>query len=507
MRSAVAWHSAKGTLSRCCDRTSTPTSPDFSLKIKPMAKDVDRSTYLDKNFDYTKLTKEQLRSILFENDVHNIPPITEKKSAYLDVYRREIHGRIDELSKPVKPDGSDIRYVSHFSSENIFQSPKRMSIDIKRNGSLEPESSASGTVRREFFGETPERTIDMSSRPSSRLVLNVRRDSPKRDLQSTCRDSSVHTHVQPGASPQDRGLLIAGSRVHSETTQQRPSEKEAASQRSLKGDQRQRSSKQPGKEKTDASLSTESSIVVEEVFDHAYLVSTPSRVKKSKFTVEYIEKSSRRELVLYVVMLVYVYFRFLCPYCTEGKTFCVPVPRNAQLVNGMLKCKSGFALRRGLRNRCENAFLNELRRGVSVEKLDPRVLRLRGVHMHSGIAMIEESGAAALARHAENIFAVSEVPVLVLLFLSSIANWRVRNARIRRAVEKEAVRCTKELEKVLKSRCREGRLMPVSTAKKQFGTDGRVWAKVLRRIKAHVVERSGVVDGKQTKVWEWSGEI
>lgn len=106
-----------------------------------------------------------------------------------------------------------------------------------------------------------------------------------------------------------------------------------------------------------------------------------------------------------------------------------------------------------------------------------------------------------------DVTSASEVPVLVLLFLSSIANWRVRNARIRRAVEHEAVRCTEELEKVLRSRCREGRLMPVSVAKKLYGTDGRVWAEVLRRIKVHVVERSGIVDGKQTKVWEWSGEI
>lgn len=464
-----------------------------------MAKDVDRSTYLDKKFDYTKLTKEQLRSILFENGVQNIPPITDKKSAYLDVYRKEIHSRIDELSKPVKPDGSDIRYVSHFSSENIFQSPKRMSIGIKKNSGHAPESPVSGTGRREYVGGTPERTIDMSSRPSSRLVLNIRKDSPKRDTKGAGRDGGVRAHGQPETSPEDQEPQMANGaegREHSEMPQQ-----------DVKGGQRWRSGKRPSAQRTDASVSTESSVVVEEVLDHAYLVSTPSRVKKSQFVVAPIERSSRRELLLHVALIVYVYFRFLCPYCTEGRSFCVPVPPNAQLVDGALKCKSGFVLRRGLRTRCEYALLDELRRGVSVERLDPRVLRLRGVHVHSGVARIEESGAAALARNAENIFAVSEVPVLVLLFLSSIANWRVRNARIRRAVEKEAMRCTEELVKVLKSRCREGRLMPVSTAKKQFGTDGRVWAEVLKRIKTRVVERSGIVDGKQTKVWEWTGEI
>lgn len=477
-----------------------------------MAKDVDRSTYLDKDFDYTKLTKEQLRSILFENGVQDIPPITEKKSAYIDVYRREVHSRIDELNKPVEPDGSDIRYVSHFSSENIFQSPKRVSIDIKKNGSFAPGSPASGARRRDAARETPERTIDMSSMPSSRLLLNIRRDSLKRDQPSPGRSASaqrdsasvVPEHVRKGqrtGAERTQDQAPRAGPLHQELHA-----KDGPSCWGKEEEVRWKSGKRPSA-REDASMSTESSVVVEEVFDHAYLVSTPSRVRKSKFAVASVEKSSRRELLLHIGMLVYVYFRFLCPYCTEGRILCVPVPQNALLVDGMLKCKSGFVLRHGLRTRCEDVLLDELRRGVSVEKLDPRVLRLRGIRVHAGVARIDEGGAAALARNTESIFAISEVPVLVLLFLTSIANWRVRNARIRRAVENEARRCTEELERALKSRCREGRLMPVSVAKKQFGTDSRVWAEMHRKIKAQVVERSGVVDGKQTKVWEWAGEI
>lgn len=73
---------------------------------------ITREEYLDKNFDYTKLTKQELRQIMSENNIEDIPPITALKSTILEVYKKTIHDNIDTIQ-------------GNFSTENIFQKEKR----------------------------------------------------------------------------------------------------------------------------------------------------------------------------------------------------------------------------------------------------------------------------------------------------------------------------------------------------------------------------------------------
>lgn len=56
-----------------------------------MVHKIPREEYLDKNFDYTKLTKQELRQIISEINLENIPSLTSLKSTILEAYKSSIH--------------------------------------------------------------------------------------------------------------------------------------------------------------------------------------------------------------------------------------------------------------------------------------------------------------------------------------------------------------------------------------------------------------------------------
>ncbi|KAF7679716.1 hypothetical protein TCON_2485 [Astathelohania contejeani] len=90
-----------------------------------MAKEVTPDQYLDPDFDYSKLTKEQLRKIIYLEG-GKPPAITMRKEFFLDEYRKVVVDRIDKLRKKynVVADGSDIEFIgqqTNFSDENPFQ--------------------------------------------------------------------------------------------------------------------------------------------------------------------------------------------------------------------------------------------------------------------------------------------------------------------------------------------------------------------------------------------------
>lgn len=90
---------------------------------------ITRDEYLDRSFDYTKLTKQELRQIMSENNIEDIPPITALKSTILEVYKKTIHDNIETIK-------------SNFSSENIFQKEKKK----HRNESFVDESINKSTI-------------------------------------------------------------------------------------------------------------------------------------------------------------------------------------------------------------------------------------------------------------------------------------------------------------------------------------------------------------------------
>lgn len=91
---------------------------------------ITKEEYLDRSFDYTKLTKQELRQILLENNVDDIPPLTSLKSTIQAAYKKHIHDKIDSIK-------------SNFTKENIFQKEK---VKKDENSTLSQISHESTTV-------------------------------------------------------------------------------------------------------------------------------------------------------------------------------------------------------------------------------------------------------------------------------------------------------------------------------------------------------------------------
>ena len=71
-----------------------------------------------------------------------------------------------------------------------------------------------------------------------------------------------------------------------------------------------------------------------------------------------------------------------------------------------------------------------------------------------------------------------------------------------RQSERKVKDVQRKISKILWEKSREGKLVPVSTIEKQFGSDKRVWSNVCRNMQNMVIERNGTVRGKRTRVWE-----
>ncbi|RVD93385.1 Man1-Src1p-C-terminal domain-containing protein, partial [Tubulinosema ratisbonensis] len=78
-----------------------------------------KSDYLDKSFDYTKLTKDQIREILFDNNIKDIPPVTSKKDIFIDFYKKNIYDKIDLLKQQVMPNDEGIEDEDKKTTENV----------------------------------------------------------------------------------------------------------------------------------------------------------------------------------------------------------------------------------------------------------------------------------------------------------------------------------------------------------------------------------------------------
>ncbi len=73
---------------------------------------ITKDDYLREDFDYTKLTKQELRLIMQDNGITDIPPVNAKKQTIIDAYKISIHDRIKEIKR------------NNFDDENIFQTSK-----------------------------------------------------------------------------------------------------------------------------------------------------------------------------------------------------------------------------------------------------------------------------------------------------------------------------------------------------------------------------------------------
>jgi len=251
--------------------------------------------YLDKDFDYTKLTRQELRAIMSENGIEDIPPANARKDAIMESYKANIHDRIDYIR-------------SNFSPDNIFQ--KRSSLDT-----ADPQSSADSSLT---MADRSHLTTGSSFISDSKMPLPNTGSFPPVDNISGRFTPNPKVVIEPRSTQEE------SSEVNS-TAYTKKAKVPFIAIPKKKDDQRCNS----------------------------------STIAKLSCPAAACSVLSCKAIGLLIFLGICCYLKFYSPYCSPGLRFCTPLPAHSSLVNGVLLCDPGYKLQRGLANVCVPDFRDE----------------------------------------------------------------------------------------------------------------------------------------------------
>ncbi|AFN84149.1 hypothetical protein EROM_111680 [Encephalitozoon romaleae SJ-2008] len=509
-----------------------------------MPKDMVPEDYLNKDFDYTKLTKTQLRKIMYENGVEAIPPLTAKKSELIDAYKENIYKRIDVLMSRRK----------NISMENSFQnvSPKKKYVfeevpDIPVTNSKgedpykKPYSEASmsdiGTPRKDVK-EIKESTSRNFSPKSSSFVEKAPSNQEKRN--------SFVEDEAPGGSSLVAGMSAAnnstigfsGSSFSSSFIHSSSSGRSSISRRNEKqgssSDVRKRAfTSDPTLDKPELQ-SEHSSPRSSSNFTEINATRFRSRSKKNKWF-----------LVLSIIgFAVAGYFRFMCPYCLDGRRFCIPLPEHSKINNGRLACDKGFIIKHGiLRDYCIEDNRHEKEMSKKIKELKKILERRSGDYMYGmiptksvpvkllssdpeiierlkkevGIVISNEMIYSVNARVSMKTFfryyfrrmiMISTPLAIIIIMIKIIGMFRKKKKERLQAAQKIVKDIADVLVRQIYVSTRNANFpshVYIEQLKDCFGVDRKVWREAEKMIRRNSNIRESCIEGKSA--WEWVGPI
>ncbi|UYI26388.1 hypothetical protein J0A71_01g02080 [Encephalitozoon cuniculi] len=508
-----------------------------------MPRDMVPEDYLNKDFDYTKLTKTQLRRIMYENGVEAIPPITAKKSELLDAYKENIHDRINVLVSRKK----------NISMDNPFQasSPK------KKYTFSEIPGASSGN-------ESPNKKTRSEEPPASNTRISRKGEkapdgSPSENFslkKFSCVGSTSSVQGKGSVSIEDKGLgassliidssaannstvdfsgsSLSSSFIHS-SSEECPSASRGGDRGISNSELRKRAfTSDPTLDKPDSKSR------------HSSPRSVSSNSTRSSTRPKPQGRKGRWCLVVLstIGFAAAIYFRFICPYCPNGKLPCIPLPEHSRVVDGRLVCDKGFMVRYGIfRNYCTKDNRREKEVQKKVKELRKTLERRSGDYMYK-MAPTKAVPIELLTKDPEVAERLKkEVGIVISNGMVYSVNTRV-SARtffryyLRRilmistplAVMVGVVRAIRMFKKKKEERLHMARKIMkdiadvlvrqiyVSTRnasfpsyvyieqlKDCFGVDKRVWREVESMILANSNIRESCVEGR--RAWEWVGPI
>jgi len=307
----------------------------------PVKRGLLKKEYLNKNFDYEKLTKQELRSIMAENNVEDIPPLTALKSVIIKAYKKNIYDKIESLKE-------------NFSSENIFQKRKgNPVIEIEKSKSSRPTIELEGNAN--SMHDTRNVSPGYSTRNASPVIKLRRKDDSlrRRDDFSRRGDDSILNEDQILTSPfieeSDEGLnqsLIFDKSINSSLITNK------SINGSLITDDLLNNNSGLGMESMSRS-NIRGSNIRESDNIRGSNIRESDNIRGSNIKGKgRVMKSIRRLLILGMITASIIYLKFFIPYCTGSEKFCVIPPRHSHFENGELKCDKGYKLKHGIIDFC-----------------------------------------------------------------------------------------------------------------------------------------------------------
>lgn len=503
-----------------------------------MAKEILPEEYLNRDFDYTKLTKTQLRRIMYENGVEVIPPPTAKKLELLEAYRKGIHDRIDVLVGKKKNISMDNPFQkgSPGKKELFEKIPDTPGMDSKDRGSSRPGEPITSTPRKED-GIHNGSMLSMSSRNSS-LVRAMPPAQEKRT--SSASESLVESSRQASGSPTPNnsnvdfcGSSLSSSFIHSSSS--------GCSSASKRSDREIGNS-----ELRKRAFTSDPTLDKVEKSRHSSPNGRGSRPSEKHGR----QASAGRKgawclaIVSATACAVAMYFRFLCPYCEDGRFPCIPVPEHSRVSGGRLVCDKGFVARQGFfgsycikdnrREREMSRRVRELRRALErrsgdyiygmapskmmrVEALTRDPAMVERLRKEPGIVMSGEVvysvnakvGIKTFFRYYFRRMAMFAIPLALTMVIAKVVGMarRKREERLHtaRKIMKDIVDVLVRQIYVSTKNTNFPSYVYIEQLQDCFGVDRKVWKEVEDMVLRNSNIREACVENK--KVWEWVGPI
>ncbi|KAH9410710.1 putative Man1-Src1p protein [Ordospora pajunii] len=328
-----------------------------------MTKDIGPEEYLCSDFDYLKLTKTQLRKIMYENGVEDSFPITCKKQRLLEAYKRNIHEKIEELKAK----------KGRISMDNPFQKTASSKAEVEM---FESVSQAPDVKNTENAPKTPKISIKMSPK----AVSMSEKHSPKKQHDKKSKhDKHVDksTAAEPliaSASDLDfcnssisSSLMMSGSSENGNGMSRKSEDVSSSDVRRRAYTSDPTLDKLESKAKRSSTVSKQSSEVVK------------SNDSRSGWRVAYV-------LVAIALICGLAYVRIACPYCIGDAFLCTKQPEHSRIVDGKLICDEGFVFKHGLmRDYCVKDDRHERMIAWKIREIKKHLERRSGEYLY-GVA-------------------------------------------------------------------------------------------------------------------------
>ncbi|KAM0671829.1 Man1-Src1p-C-terminal domain-containing protein [Ordospora colligata] len=281
-----------------------------------MTKDIGPEEYLCTDFDYSKLTKTQLRKIMYENGVEDSFPITCKKQRLLDAYKRNIHEKIEELKAK----------KGKISMDNPFQKavPSKAEIEMFEN--------VSEVKSPERAPKAPKISIRMSPKSGGASEKHDTKIKHKKHVDKSTAGMPLTANVSGldfCNSSISSSLMLSGS---SENGIEMPRKSDDVSSSDVR---RRAYTSDPTLDKLESKTKR----------------SGTGAKQSSGVTISSSSMNGWKMIYAAVIVALIsglVYIRIACPYCINDAFMCIKQPEHSRIVDGKLVCDDGFVVKHGL---------------------------------------------------------------------------------------------------------------------------------------------------------------
>ena len=161
--------------------------------------------YLEDGFDAAKLTKPQLRSILAEHGVMDLPPAAARKEALLELFTQHVAGRAGAIKRARSQVRASDKGIA-FLDERSQPSPKRSPGAEGRPKRGRPRSSKKGTDDGEGEEQGPLKSPTRRRSPGGRGASTANESPSPQPWEEhvAIPQSCSQSHPQPCARPRSR---------------------------------------------------------------------------------------------------------------------------------------------------------------------------------------------------------------------------------------------------------------------------------------------------------------